>query len=126
MVYTVFYKTSSFAGYCFLDKNSIHPKRRDVFNFEHFKVTLVKFQICSFIVNNIRYCLKVHCPIFPEFSVRNVADRIKRLTFIKLPCRSVTHFSNYFFFCNAFHLPSPPVPVTSSLSPLTNALIIFP
>ena len=29
MVYTVFYKTSSFAGYCFLDKNSIHPKRRD-------------------------------------------------------------------------------------------------
>ena len=50
MVYTVFYKTSSFAGYCFLDKNSIHPKRRDVFNFEHFKVTLVKFQICSFIV----------------------------------------------------------------------------
>ena len=52
MVYTVFYKTSSFAGYCFLDKNSIHPKRRDVFNFEHFKVTLVKFQICSFIVHN--------------------------------------------------------------------------
>ena len=51
MVYTVFYKTSSFAGYCFLDKNSIHPKRRDVFNFEHFKVTLVKFQICSFIVS---------------------------------------------------------------------------
>lgn len=51
MVYTVFYKTSSFAGYCFLDKNSIHPKRRDVFNFEHFKVTLVKFQICSFIGN---------------------------------------------------------------------------
>lgn len=50
MVYTVFYKTLSFAGYCFLDKNSIHPKRRDVFNFEHFKVTLVKFQICSFIV----------------------------------------------------------------------------
>ena len=50
MVYTVFYKTSSFTGYCFLDKNSIHPKRRDVFNFEHFKVTLVKFQICSFIV----------------------------------------------------------------------------
>ncbi len=52
MVYTVFYKTSSFAGYCFLDKNSIHPKRRDVFNFEHFKVTLVKFQICSFIAKN--------------------------------------------------------------------------
>ena len=56
MVYTVFYKTSSFAGYCFLDKNSIHPKRRDVFNFEHFKVTLVKFQICSFIVGNIVEC----------------------------------------------------------------------
>ena len=50
MVYTVFYKTSSFAGYCFLNKNSIHPKRRDVFNFKHFEVTLVKFQICSFIV----------------------------------------------------------------------------
>ena len=49
MVYTVFYKTSSFAGYCFLNKNSIHPKRRDVFNFKHFEVTLVKFQICSFI-----------------------------------------------------------------------------
>ena len=48
MVYTVFYKTSSFAGYCFLNKNSIHPKRRDVFNFKHFEVTLVKFQICSF------------------------------------------------------------------------------
>ena len=55
MVYTVFYKTSSFAGYCFLDKNSIHPKRRDVFNFEHFKVTLVKFQICSFIVLKIEF-----------------------------------------------------------------------
>ena len=57
MVYTVFYKTSSFAGYCFLDKNSIHPKRRDVFNFEHFKVTLVKFQICSFIVLYIGFNL---------------------------------------------------------------------
>lgn len=53
MVYTVFYKTSSFAGYCFLNKNSIHPKRRDVFNFKHFEVTLVKFQICSFIVIKI-------------------------------------------------------------------------
>ena len=53
MVYTVFYKTSSFAGYCFLNKNSIHPKRRDVFNFKHFEVTLVKFQICSFIAVNI-------------------------------------------------------------------------
>lgn len=51
MVYTVFYKTSSFAGYCFLNKNSIHPKRRDVFNFKHFEVTLVKFQICSFIAD---------------------------------------------------------------------------
>ena len=54
MVYTVFYKTSSFAGYCFLNKNSIHPKRRDVFNFKHFEVTLVKFQICSFIVLNTK------------------------------------------------------------------------
>lgn len=54
MVYTVFYKTSSFAGYCFLNKNSIHPKRRDVFNFKHFEVTLVKFQICSFIVYTIK------------------------------------------------------------------------
>ena len=53
MVYTVFYKTSSFAGYCFLNKNSIHPNRRDVFNFKHFEVTLVKFQICSFIVINV-------------------------------------------------------------------------
>ena len=53
MVYTVFYKTSSFAGYCFLNKNSIHPKRRDVFNFKHFEVTLVKFQICSFIESYI-------------------------------------------------------------------------
>jgi len=50
MVYTVFYKTSSFAGYCFLGKNSIHPKRRDVFSFKQFEVILVKFQICSFIV----------------------------------------------------------------------------
>ena len=56
MVYTVFYKTSSFAGYCFLNKNSIHPKRRDVFNFKHFEVTLVKFQICSFIVIIIFVC----------------------------------------------------------------------
>ena len=50
MVYTVFYKTSSFAGYCFLGKNSIHQKRYDVFSFKAFKLTLVKFQICSFIV----------------------------------------------------------------------------
>ena len=55
MVYTVFYKTSSFAGYCFLNKNSIHPKRRDVFNFKHFEVTLVKFQICSFIVSKLMF-----------------------------------------------------------------------
>lgn len=52
MVYTVFYKTSSFAGYCFLIKNSIHQKRRDVFIFTPFKATLVKFQICSFIVKH--------------------------------------------------------------------------
>ena len=64
MVYTVFYKTSSFAGYCFLDKNSIHPKRRDVFNFEHFKVTLVKFQICSFIVYIFVYISeKIHVSV---------------------------------------------------------------
>ena len=50
MVYTVFYKTSSFAGYCFLDKNSIHPKRYGVFSFKTFKAVLVKIQICSFIV----------------------------------------------------------------------------
>ena len=57
MVYTVFYKTSSFAGYCFLNKNSIHPKRRDVFNFKHFEVTLVKFQICSFIEQELKQFL---------------------------------------------------------------------
>ena len=49
MVYTVFYKTSSFAGYCFLDKNSIHPKRYGVFSFKAFIAVLVKIQICSFI-----------------------------------------------------------------------------
>ena len=50
MVYTVFYKTSSFTGYLFGDKNSIHLKRRDVFIFWSFKTTFVKIQICSFIV----------------------------------------------------------------------------
>lgn len=50
MVYTVLYKTSSFAGYCFLDKNSIHPKGYGVFSFKAFKAVLVKIQICSFIV----------------------------------------------------------------------------
>ncbi len=50
MVYTVFYKTSSFAGYCFLDKNSIHPKRYGVFSFKAFIAVLVKIQICSFII----------------------------------------------------------------------------
>jgi hypothetical protein len=49
MVYTVFYKTSSFAGYCFLDKNSINPKRYDVFSFKAFNAILVKIQFCSFI-----------------------------------------------------------------------------
>ena len=49
MVYTVLYKTSSFAGYCFLDKNSIHPKGYGVFSFKAFKAVLVKIQICSFI-----------------------------------------------------------------------------
>lgn len=53
MVYTVFYKTSSFAGYCFLDKNSIHPKRYGVFSFKAFIAVLVKIQICSFIVFKI-------------------------------------------------------------------------
>lgn len=52
MVYTVFYKTSSFAGYCFLDKNSINPKRYDVFSFKAFNAILVKIQFCSFIVIN--------------------------------------------------------------------------
>ena len=52
MVYTVFYKTSSFAGYCFLGKNSIHPKRYDVFSFKAFIAILVKIQICSFIEYN--------------------------------------------------------------------------
>ena len=55
MVYTVLYKTSSFAGYCFLDKNSIHPKGYGVFSFKAFKAVLVKIQICSFIVYNIGY-----------------------------------------------------------------------
>ena len=50
MVYTVFHKTSSFAGYCFGDGNSIHLKRRDVFSFKPFNAIWVKFQICSFIV----------------------------------------------------------------------------
>jgi hypothetical protein len=49
MVYTVFYKTSSFVGYCFLGRNSIHPKRHDVFTFKQFETALVKIQICSFI-----------------------------------------------------------------------------
>ena len=50
MVYTVFYKTSSFAGYCFLSRYSIHPKRYGVFSFKVFIAVLVKIQICSFIV----------------------------------------------------------------------------
>ena len=54
MVYTVFYKTSTFVVYCFLGKNSIHPKRRDVFRFKQFVATLVKFQICSFIDKYIK------------------------------------------------------------------------
>ena len=53
MVYTVLYKTSSFAGYCFLGKNSIHPKRYGVFSFKAFKAVLVKIQICSFIVHSL-------------------------------------------------------------------------
>ena len=42
MVYTVFYKTSSFAGYCFLGKNSIHQKRYGVFSFKAFKANFGK------------------------------------------------------------------------------------
>ncbi len=53
MVYTVFYKTSSFAGYCFLSRYSIHPKRYGVFSFKVFIAVLVKIQICSFIVRKI-------------------------------------------------------------------------
>lgn len=53
MVYIVFYKTSSFVGYCFLSRYSIHPRRHDVFSFMLFVATLVKFQICSFIVYKI-------------------------------------------------------------------------
>ncbi len=47
MVYTVPYKTSSFAGYCFLGRYSIHPQRRDVFSYVLFYATLVKFQSLS-------------------------------------------------------------------------------
>ncbi len=64
MVYTVFYKTSSFAGYCFLNKNSIHLKRLDVFSFRSFNATLVKFQICSFIVQNTTQSENDFCPTF--------------------------------------------------------------
>ena len=60
MVYTVFYKTSSFAGYCFLGKNSIHPKRYGVFSFKAYKVILVKIQICSFIDINYIYITIIH------------------------------------------------------------------
>lgn len=38
---------------CFLIKNSIHLKRFDVFIFELFFITLVEFQICSFIDSNL-------------------------------------------------------------------------
>lgn len=37
----------------FMVKNSIHLKRLDVFSFGSFNATLVKFQICSFIVKNV-------------------------------------------------------------------------
>ena len=75
MVYTVFYKTSSFAGYCFLNKNSIHPKRRDVFNFKHFEVTLVKFQICSFIAKNISQAFQIRNNTdYSDFFIVSVQD----------------------------------------------------
>ena len=69
MVYTVFYKTSSFAGYCFLDKNSIHPKRYGVFSFKAFKAVLVKIQICSFIVY-YKKCQSRPCSYCKFFSGR--------------------------------------------------------
>ena len=50
MVYTVFYTTSSFAGYCVLSRNSMHPQRRDAFRFKSFEAALVKFHIRLFIV----------------------------------------------------------------------------
>ena len=53
MVYTVLYKTSSFVGYCFLSRYSIHPQRHDVFSLMLFDAILVEFQICSFIVRKI-------------------------------------------------------------------------
>lgn len=53
MVYTVFYKTSSSVGYCFLSRYSIHPQRHDVFSFMLFEATLVKIQICSFIAADL-------------------------------------------------------------------------
>ena len=53
MVYTVFYKTSSFVGYCFLSRYSIHPQRHDVFSLMLFEAILVEFQICSFIAEHI-------------------------------------------------------------------------
>ena len=72
MIYTVFYKTSSFAGYCFLDKNSIYPKRHDVFSFTPFKTTLVKIQICSFIDPNTDMLIN----IVPEAFFMDTALRI--------------------------------------------------
>lgn len=73
MVYTVLHKASSFAGYCvYLFKNSIHLKRRDVFIFMQFKTTLVKFQICSFIVINlIAYNIEIN---ENKLSVKNNED----------------------------------------------------
>ena len=38
----------------FMVKNSIHLKRLDVFSFGSFNATLVKFQICSFIVEKLK------------------------------------------------------------------------
>lgn len=33
-MFTIFYNTSTFVGYCFGDGNGIHPKRSDVFSFK--------------------------------------------------------------------------------------------
>lgn len=71
MVYTVFYKTSSSVGYCFLSRYSIHPQRHDVFSFMLFEATLVKIQICSFI--EVKSCRSVDCGYNPVFkTLRNI------------------------------------------------------
>ena len=63
MVYTVFYKTSSFVGYCFLSRYSIHPQRHDVFSLMLFEAILVEFQICSFIDRNMEKVVEAFAKI---------------------------------------------------------------